>query len=224
MCKIFFPIADLTIAPSHGVKDDFVRFYGTSARKIVVIPNPVDISRVESLASENININHKPYILAVGRLTPAKGFKFLIQAFAIVVRKTPELNLVILGEGPDKELLERISSDLGIKDKVIFPGFVLNPYPYYKQAEVFVLSSLWEGSPNALIHALVLGVPVVSTDCPSGPRELIENKDLLVPPKSSEALAIVLLRQTQLAHKECHIEIKQKHNIESVIDRWMIIL
>jgi glycosyltransferase involved in cell wall biosynthesis len=116
-----------------------------------------------------------PVILGVGRLTPQKDFPTLLRAFALVRRQRPA-RLVIVGEGRTeaKEALLRLAIELGCPDDVSLPGFTHNPFCFMANASVFVLSSLHEGLPGVLIQALACGVPVVSTDCPSGPREILE--------------------------------------------------
>ncbi len=111
-------------------------------------------------------------VLGVGRLTEQKDFPTLLRAFAEVATRR-DARLIILGEGQLRETLLEQAQQLGIADKVAFPGFTDNPWAWMHRAAVFVLSSRWEGSPNTLTEALALGTPVVSTDCPSGPRELL---------------------------------------------------
>jgi glycosyltransferase involved in cell wall biosynthesis len=109
----------------------------------------------------------------MGRLTRQKDFPSLLRAFAKVRAERP-CKLVILGEGGDREKLERLARELGIDEDFYLPGFAPNPYKYLRRADLFVLSSAWEGSPNVLTEALALGIPVVATDCPSGPREVLD--------------------------------------------------
>jgi glycosyltransferase involved in cell wall biosynthesis len=110
----------------------------------------------------------------VGRLTREKDFSTLIQAFS-AVRKVFRCRLLILGEGRERTDLEQLVHDLNVDGDVSMPGFVNNPYKYMSHSSLFVLSSVWEGLPTVLIEALALGVPVVSTDCESGPREILKN-------------------------------------------------
>jgi len=128
--------------------------------------------------------------MGMGRLTRQKDFPTLIRAFA-VVRSQSSCRLMILGEGQDRSKLKRLTEVLGIQDDVDFPGFVANPYRFLSRAKLFVLSSVWEGSPNALSEAMALGVPVVATDCPSGPREILQGGlyGPLVPMGDVDALA-----------------------------------
>ncbi|MBW2174070.1 MAG: glycosyltransferase, partial [Deltaproteobacteria bacterium] len=175
--RLIYPLADAIVAVSHGVAEDLSKITGLPIDRIQVIPNPVIVPRLATLAGHSVahpwfNENQVPVILGVGRLTRQKDFPTLIKAFATVRAERP-CHLVIIGEGRDRPALERLAAGLGIEDDVDLPGFAENPYAYMSRAALFVLSSLWEGSPNVLTEALSLGVPVVSTDCPSGPSEIL---------------------------------------------------
>jgi glycosyltransferase involved in cell wall biosynthesis len=131
-----------------------------------------------------------PIVIAIGRLVRQKRFDILIEALSNVLTEI-DARLIILGDGPDRELLERLVEDLGIPDKVSFEGFQINPYKFLSKAAVFVLSSQREGLPMVILEAIACGIPVVSTDCPSGPREILENGrcGLLVPVNDVNAIA-----------------------------------
>jgi len=134
-----------------------------------------------------------PVIIALGRLTEQKDFATLLRAFALA-RKEKPLKLLIFGEGQQRAKLESLACDLGIAQDVALPGFTTNPYREMGASDLFVLSSRWEGSPNALTEALALGIPVVATDCPSGPREILGAMgNNLVPVGDPEALAQAIL-------------------------------
>lgn len=172
--------ADEVIAVSNGVKDDLEQYLGIKLKNIKVIYDPVVHDEMFELAKEPIehpwfqSDRKQPVILAVGRLTEAKNYELLINAFRLVLDKK-EARLVILGEGEDREKLEKLVSDLGIKDKVDLHGFEINPFKYMANCDLYVMSSKWEGLPGALIQALALGAKIISTDCPSGPREILKN-------------------------------------------------
>ena len=174
-----YPKADAIIAVSAGVAEDLMRITGLDSRRITVIANPVITPRVDRLA--NVEPEHPwlqdkavPVIIGAGRLTRQKDFPTLIKAFARLHAKR-RYRLIILGEGKDKALLTNLAEQLKVAGDLDFPGFVDNPYAYMNSADLFVLSSIWEGSPNVLTEAMGLGIPVVSTDCPSGPREILQN-------------------------------------------------
>lgn len=177
MAQVFTQV-DALICVSHGVAGDIQRITGLPADRIHAIHNPVVTPRIFALAQEpllhpwfvNTDV---PVVLAAGRLTTQKDFVTLLQAFATMRQRLPA-RLVILGEGEMREELQSLARGLGIWDHVLFAGFVANPYAYMAKAQLFVLSSRWEGSPNVLTEAVALGVPVVATDCPSGPREILQ--------------------------------------------------
>ena len=176
--RLIYPHADAIVAVSEGVADDLRSITGITDETIQVIRNPVITPRLAALSQEKlddpwIGAVTDPLIIGVGRLTRQKDFPSLLQAFARVRQGRP-CRLVILGEGGDRAQLEQLATDLGVREDVYLPGFVSNPYKYLSRAQLFVLSSAWEGSPNVLTEALALGIPVVATDCPSGPREILD--------------------------------------------------
>ncbi|HDM78516.1 MAG TPA: glycosyltransferase [Deltaproteobacteria bacterium] len=194
-----YPWADGIVAVSKGVAEDLVNVVAIPKDKIRVIYNPLDLEELLVKAEQHLNHpwfreGEPPVILAAGRLTLQKDFTTLIYAFALVHKERPA-RLMILGEGKDRAQLEMLVRKLGLEEDVALPGFVKNPYKYMKRASVFVLSSKWEGLPNVLIEAMACGCPVVSTDCPSGPAEILENGKWgrLVPVQSPELLAKAIL-------------------------------
>lgn len=191
----FYPQADYVVAVSNGVAESIHKALNYPLQQIQTIENPVIVPPVRDkteiplphpwFADENI-----PVIVGVGRLHPAKDFATLIKAFS-QLRKARQARLIILGEGQERDSLEALMQELGIVDDVSLPGFVDNPYDYLIHARLFVLSSRWEGFPNVLVEALAHGCPVVSTDCESGPAEILEDGQYgpLVPLQSPDALA-----------------------------------
>lgn len=177
--RVLYPFADAVVAVSKGVADDLQKNAGLSPSLLRVIQNPVITSELMALADQPVEHlwfrpESAPVIMGVGRLTRQKDFPTLLRAFALVRERRP-CHLAILGEGRDRVVLGSLARELGITNDVWFPGFVENPYAYMRKAALFVLSSVWEGSPNVLTEALALGTPAVSTDCPSGPREILAN-------------------------------------------------
>lgn len=173
-----YPDIDHIIAVSAGVAEDTRKISGVNPNRISVVRNPVITARIKLLAAEkapHIWLSDKrfPVIIGAGRLTLQKDFATLIRAFAELSQKL-EARLIILGEGERRGELSQLVAQLRLKEKVELPGFTPNPYAYMAAADLFVLSSRWEGSPNVLTEAMALGTPVVSTNCPSGPDEMLD--------------------------------------------------
>jgi glycosyltransferase involved in cell wall biosynthesis len=174
----FYPWADSIVAVSNGVAEDLADKTGISTEKLRVIYNPVVTPELIANAEEPLDHpwfapGEPPVILGMGRLVKQKDFPTLIRAFSLVHKERPA-RLIIISEGEEREKLEGLVRELGLDGDVEMPGFVDNPYKYMKKAAVFVLSSRWEGFGLVLAEALALGTPVVSTDCPSGPAEILE--------------------------------------------------
>lgn len=179
LVKQWYPLADGTIAASQGVAEDVSQISGIPVKNIDVIYNPVVMPELFDKAKEPINHpwfapGEPPVILGVGRLVPQKDFPTLIKAFAIL-RRQISAKLVILGEGEKRPQLEALVRELKLENDVDLPGFKDNPYTYMAKATLFVLSSAWEGFGNVVAEAMAVGTPVVSTNCPSGPAEILEN-------------------------------------------------
>ena len=188
LVRILYPKADLIIAVSHGVKHSLINL-GIKEEKIKVIYNPYPIDEIRELAKEPLGsyeeIFKEPVLITAGRLTRPKGQWYLIRVFKALKEKHKDLKLVILGEGELKEYLVKLSEELGLKtyvwdrDKlsesfdVYFLGFQKNPFKFIARSKLFVFSSLWEGFPNALVESMACSVCVVSSDCRSGPREIL---------------------------------------------------
>jgi glycosyltransferase involved in cell wall biosynthesis len=195
LVKLFYPWADYIIGNSQGVADDLVKLTGLPPKRIQILYNPVVTPKSREKARALLNhpwfeAGQPQVVLAVGRLTKQKDFPTLIRAFS-QVRQSRPARLIILGEGPDRPALEALVNQLGLGADVALPGFVENPYAYMSRASVFVLCSRWEGLPTVLIEALYCGAPVIATDCPSGPREILRDGQYgrLVPVGNAEALA-----------------------------------
>ena len=202
--------ADKIVAVSKGVASDLTSLLKLDRQKVETIYNPIVYPEIYSYSKENID-NHLLinkavlYIISVGSFKEAKDYPTLLRAFRLV-RERIDARLLILGEGPLKMELTRLAQDLGIVDSVEFLGFQQNPYKYMRNADLFVLSSAWEGFGNAIVEAMACGCPVVSTDCMSGPREILGDGEfgLLTPVGNADALAQSMLRiltQPDLAEK-----------------------
>jgi len=188
LVRILYPKADLIIAVSHGVKQSLINL-GTEEEKIKVIYNPYPIDQIRELAKEPLGSHEEifkhPVLITAGRLTKQKGQWYLPRVFKALKEKHKDLKLVVLGEGELKDYLVKLSEELGLKTyvwdrdelsesfDVYFLGFQKNPFKFIARSKLFVFPSLWEGFPNALVEAMACGVCVVSSDCRSGPREIL---------------------------------------------------
>lgn len=200
LMRILYPLADVVVAVSQGLANDLNKQFYLKDDKIKVIYNPVvdaELIQKSQAPVENncFNVKNCPVFLAVGRLTLQKDFITLIKAFSIL-RKSRQARLIILGEGEDRAELELLAVKLGVAKDVLLPGFVQNPYAYMSNATAFVLSSQWEALPTVLIEAMACGCPVIATDCPFGPREILENGKYgyLVPTADAQALSTAMLK------------------------------
>lgn len=174
-----YPYADALAAVSDGVADDLARTARLARESISTVHNPVVTPALAARAAEPPPhpwfeaMSGMPVLVAAGRLVAQKNFSLLLHAFARF-RARRAARLVVLGEGRERPRLEALAKALGVADDVAFPGHVANPYAAFSRAALFVLSSDWEGLPTVLVEALACGCPVVSTDCPSGPAEILE--------------------------------------------------
>jgi glycosyltransferase involved in cell wall biosynthesis len=169
--------ADSILMPSLGAADDFAALSGIARERIQVVPSPVISDDFHALASAPVDhpwLIEKdcPVILGIGELCGRKDFETLIRAFTLL-RQTVQARLIILGRGKRRDRLLALAHRLGVAEAVDLPGFDANPYRFIANADLFALSSRWEGMPMVLIEALSLARPIVATDCPSGPRELL---------------------------------------------------
>ncbi len=199
--------ADHMIAVSRGVADDLSGQLGIPWKKLSVIYSPLISNALQNRALEPLDHEwfqegQPPVILSVGRLTAQKDQQTLIRAFALV-RKKVVAKLVILGEGENRAKLEALISELGLASDISLPGFHKNPFAFMSRARLFVLSSAWEGLPGSLIQAMACGCPVVSTDCPSGPKEILQDGRLgrLVPVGDATSMAGAILESLSKGRK-----------------------
>jgi glycosyltransferase involved in cell wall biosynthesis len=195
--------ADGVICVSRGVADDLARICRLPRERMHVLRNPVVLPELTALAQAPLDHpwlapGQPPVILGAGGLRRQKNFALLIRAFVRVRARRP-CRLVILGEGRQRDRLAALAGELGVGDAVALPGFIDNPYAFMARAALFVLSSYWEGSPNVLAEALAVGTPVVATDCPSGPREILQDGryGTLVPVDDEAALSDAILKSLE---------------------------
>ena len=231
LIKYIYHRVDRVIAVSQDLAEDLVNSHKLPQKKIKVIYNPAITPELVSKVKEPLNHpwftpGSPPVILGAGRLTMQKDFSTLIRAFALLNQKFPA-RLMILGEGEDRKNLESLVRELDLEANVSLPGFVDNPFQYMNNASVFVLSSRWEGMPNTLLQAMACGVPVISTDCPSGPREILEDGKWgqIVPVGDAEALYQAILAslsgETRCPSREI---LERRFGIDNIIEQYLSVL
>jgi N-acetylgalactosamine-N,N'-diacetylbacillosaminyl-diphospho-undecaprenol 4-alpha-N-acetylgalactosaminyltransferase len=235
----FYRRADHVISVSNGVSDDLARNFRVSPSRLSVIANPVDHAAIEAMATEKPVVSpDRPYVVAAGRLVSNKNFAMLIDAFA---QSQLTGDLVILGEGPLRAALEEQVRALGLEQRVHLPGFVDNPFAIIARATLFAMPSNAEGFPNGLVEAMACGRPVVSTNCPSGPSEILLGCSRLavtcttfcpagaVVPPNNEALFAAALRavhddpERELRGRAARLQ-SQSFSVERTVEQyWRVI-
>lgn len=226
-----YPAADAVIAISRGVAADLAQATRVPADRITTVYNPVDLAEIERRAREPVDHawlsgGGAPIVLAVGKLKRQKDFATLLRAFQRLRAARPA-RLVILGEGEERRPLEDLARELGVGDDVALPGFVENPFAWMARASVFALSSAWEGFSNVVLEALACGCPVVSSDCPSGPAEILAGGEFgtLVPPGDAEALAAALLAALDRPPDRARLRARaQAFSVGAAVDGYLNVL
>lgn len=222
--------SDMVVGVSQGVIDDLVENIGVPIDRTAVIYNPVITDQLRANAKARpdhpwFEPGEPPVIVSVGRLDEQKDYGTLLHAFK-QVRSTRPARLLILGEGGERRSLEALISELGLSDDVSMPGFVRNPHAFMASAAVYVLSSRWEGLPTVLIEAMYCGVPLVATDCPSGPREILMDGELgcLVPMRNPTELAANMARALDGAIPRASRDGWRRFELQTVVDRYIEVL
>ncbi|CAN1534512.1 RfaG Glycosyltransferase [Sphingomonadaceae bacterium] len=223
---------DQFVALSRGVAQDLVDLLPFAAGRTTIINNAgVEgmVAKRPPLRTTKQSLTSITFITC-GRLTQQKGYPVLLEAFAAVCRQC-EARLVILGDGPLRAQLLELTERLGIQDRVEFAGFVRDPLNWFSKADVFVLASLWEGFANVIVEAMSTGLPVVSTDCPHGPGEIIANgvNGLLVEPADVAGLAKAMMAMAKNpslreALGEKGFERSNDFTSEAIAESWLAIL
>lgn len=226
--KWMSPRVDALLAVSRGAAEDLESFAGLPVGAVGVQFNPVvaatppAVLREPSLEAVWLHGNHRR-VIAVGSFKAAKDFPTLLRAFALL-REQVNARLLILGDGDERPELEALVKELGLEHAVELPGFVLDPAPYYARADLYVLSSDHEGFGNVIVEALEHGVPVVSTDCPSGPREiLLDGKyGTLVPVGDVDALTRAMLDALQSTHNQAALQARARDfAVDKIADEYL---
>jgi glycosyltransferase involved in cell wall biosynthesis len=225
-----YPWADGIVAVSRGVFDDLLQVTKLPPERLRIIYNPAVTSNINQQASEPVDhpwlaADAPPVILGVGKLEAQKDFPNLIRAFARVRAQRP-VRLIVLGWGPQKEALQNLAWELGVAADVDFPGYVDNPYAYMTRSAAFVLSSAWEGLPFVLVEAMAVGTPVVSTDCPSGPQEILNGGKYgwLTPVGDSKALAMAIEQVLDGQVKSIPFHWLEQFTLENIVQQYLHVL
>ena len=196
--RMFYPLADARVMVSHDAANDLALLTGIDASTLTIVYNPVLKPAEPIRRADHAWRPEGVRVLSVGNFKAVKNYPMLLQAFANFSTGR-EAQLMILGDGPLRNELTEAAAELGIANRLIMPGFVLDPWPYYASADLFALSSDYEGYPLVLVEALLSGLNVVSTDCLSGPREILEGGryGLLVRVGDAEALARAMVESLE---------------------------
>jgi glycosyltransferase involved in cell wall biosynthesis len=233
--RLAYPRADHVIAVSDGVRSDLMKNFSVRPERVTSIANPYDLERIarEGEASPEIALPDR-FMVSVGRLVGAKGFDDLIEAYALA---DPDIPLCILGDGPDRERLQARIATLGLDGRILLLGYVKNPFAIVARADLFVSASHCEGFPNAMAEAMALSRPIIATDCPSGPAELLDDVEtigaagvheaaygLLVPVRRPDVLAraIGMMAESE-ARMHYSIAARQRmesYRIETIAERY----
>lgn len=235
MKRMYNYYADNLIMTAEVGKADAIENWGIFEDKIKVIHNPQDSRDLIARSMQRIDDSWfdedtSPIIIAAGRLCPQKGFDKLLKAISIVL-KTREVKLAILGRGESENELRKLSNELGLGSQVQFLGFRSNHLAYIKRANLFVLSSVWEAMPMVLAETMVVGTPIVSFDCPSGPREMLDAGDCgyLVEDQNIEALAKAIVYALDSpaetnAKSKCAAEKAKTYDVTKIVREYETLL
>jgi glycosyltransferase involved in cell wall biosynthesis len=230
--------ADAVVAVSKGVAEDIAKYLSLDQDNVTTIYNPIDTKQIEALSYESLNhpwfdAGTVPLILGMGRFVAQKDFPFLLRAFA-KLREKRQARLVLLGgdessaeQREHKQELSRLAIQLGVQEDFDMPGFKVNPYPFLRKASVFVLSSRYEGFGNVLVEALLCGCPVVSTNCPSGPAEILADGKygMLVPVGDGSRLADAICGTLDNPQDKAVLRARgEEYSIENAVERYRKVL
>jgi len=228
--NLTFKFADKIICCSKGVRIALNDNFNISLDKTITIYNIIEIDKINRLKNEEIYDDWFKRcdlkIISVGHFESGKGFDYLIKAFKLVIEKGINANLIILGEGTERNIFENLTKNLGLENYVIMPGFKENPYKYMKNSDVFVLSSISEAFPYVLLEAMICGVPIITTEYPSF-KDIITNNinGISVPIKDEKTLANAvaeLLKNKEMAKRLTENAIKKVKDIklEKIVNEY----
>ena len=227
--KYIYKLADSIICQSDFMREDIERNLRVPSKKLHRIYNPIDFEQLDKLTAAPTEkfFNHSGVrLITVGRLSYQKAYDLLLEAFAVVRKTNSTATLTFLGEGEDRQSLENLTEDLQLNGSVYFPGFQSNPYSYMKQADIFILSSRYEGFSNVIAESLACGTPVVATDCPSAVREVIaegvngwlaENENVA---SLAETINRAIKEKNNLNAEAIRLDCKSRFAIEQILPQY----
>lgn len=222
-----YPLANKVVSVSEGVDNYFDDWLPKTQRAVIFNPLQPISDELGTFDLPKGADPNKKWAIAMGRLVYQKNFELLLSAFDKISDRYPDWQLLIFGEGEKRKELEDLRDKLGLGDRVLLPGQTNNPIAFLKAAKIFILSSRWEGLPAVLFEALACGLPVVSTDCPSGPREIIRDglDGILVPSEDMLALATAMDSLMSDEQKRQHLaahtpEVKERFSLEKIAEKW----
>jgi glycosyltransferase involved in cell wall biosynthesis len=229
--QLVYPFDEAIITISDGVARDLARITGIDEEEMTTVYNPAFDPTIPQKATEEVdhpwlNDETKQVVIGVGSMKPQKDFPTLLRAVHHL-QERQETHLIILGKGDGKPALKELAQSLGIADRVSFPGFVENPYAYMARANVFALSSAWEGFGNVIVEAMACGTPVVCTDCPGGPAEILNDGEYgpLVPVGDHEALATAIQQMLESPpDPNTLVNRARAFSIEKIVDEYERVL
>jgi glycosyltransferase involved in cell wall biosynthesis len=227
-----YPRFDVVVCQSLYMRDDLIGHFALCSTKTVVIHNPVDIERIRRLAAEFSSTDDEPpalhsdagpHLVCAGRLSREKGFDLLIEALALCDGRRPRLT--VLGEGSLRPALEELAQQRGVADRVRFAGFQKNPYPFFVQADAFVLSSRYEGFPNVVLEALACGTSVIAMPCPGGVAEIAELAGgvMLASAVDAESLSVAIKRFCEGKTRTRRITLTSFH-VDKIVEQYEALL
>ncbi len=227
LIKRAYSDAELVTVVSEGEKEDLIKNFNINDKLIQAIYNPIDLEKIRQMAEEDVDITYdKPTIVSGGRLIYSKGFDILLKAFR-KVKNHIDCRLLILGKGEERENLISLSESLNLGKDVAFLGFHPNPFKYMKRATLFCTATRYEGLGNTIIEAMVLGLPVIATDCRSGPGETLDGGKygILVPTEDPDAVAdalINILKDKDFRETLSKLSLKraQDFSLEALMKQW----
>lgn len=230
LLKHAYAWADKIVVPSSGIRGDLVTNFGLNDGSIRVIPNPIDGEEIRKAAAQGFDFGNLPHVsmrvVVVGRLTASKRFDAVIQAIS-KARNLLDVQLVIIGDGEERESLRALAREQDVEDRIYWAGWVDNPFAIMSCCDIFVLSSEYEGFGNVIVEAMCCGLPVISYDCPTGPREILGDGEygILIQSGDVDALHNAIVRMAQddahrARYRQKALERAKDYEIEHVVSMW----